>query len=185
MRVLEDGTELNLFRRPSGDGLKLIGKNRTRATILDRHVHATLAARETDLPPGVFGLSSDPVKARSQEKAARCETERWLEGFTEIADTVHEIGGRTCGISMCDRKANRSNLSKALRRRPRIELLARAKYECVLGNGQPELFHSGNPPTRLPRSTRLSYYDLGFSALGDAAVAQNLTGELSWPTTYY
>ena len=138
--ALQDGTDLNFSRRPGCDGLQLIGKNQTSARSLGLHLHATLAVTEAGLPLGVLKLGFDPVKTRSQEKEARRQTARWLEGFRDIADAAREVGGKTRVISVCDREADLFELFDAQRRRPRIELLVRARHDRVLGKGRPKLF---------------------------------------------
>ncbi len=97
--AIQDGTDLNLPRRPGCDGLEPIGGNRATSSTLGLHMHATLAVTDIGLPR----LGFDPAKAspkdgtdRTPEEAEeRRKTERWLEGFDDIADAVREVGGRT------------------------------------------------------------------------------------------
>ena len=138
--AIQDGTDLNFSRRPGCDGLQVIGRNQTRASSLGLHLHATLAVTEAGLPLGVLKLGFDPVKPRSQEKEKRRRTQRWLEGFRDIADAVREVGGKTRVISVCDREADIFELFDAQRRSPRVELLVRARYDRDLGKGRPKLF---------------------------------------------
>ena len=138
--AIQDGTDLNFSRRPGCDGLQIIGKNQTKATSLGLHMHATLAVTGTGLPLGVLGLGFDPVKARSREQEERRGTRRWLEGFDGIADAAREVGGKTRVISVCDREADMFELFDMQRRRPRVELLVRAKHDRVLEKGRPKLF---------------------------------------------
>ena len=139
--AIQDGTGLNFSRRPGCDGLQVIGTNQTRATSLGLHLHATLAVTEAGLPLGVLKLGFDPVKAGSQAKEKRRRTQRWLEGFRDIATATREVGGKTRVISVCDREADIFELFDAQRRSPRVELLVRAKHDRALGKkGQTKLF---------------------------------------------
>ena len=138
--AVQDGTDLNFARRPGCDGLQVIGKNQTSATSLGLHMHATLAVTETGLPLGVLAAGFDPVKRLSKEEGKRRRTERWLDAFDDTADAVHEVGGKTRVIAVCDREADMFELFDAQRRRPRVELVVRAKSDRVLAKGRPKLF---------------------------------------------
>ena len=146
--AIQDGTELSFSRRPGCDGLQLIGKNQTGATSLGLHMHATLAVTGTGLPLGVLRLGFDLQGRLPEGEGNRRKTERWREGFDDIAEAVREVGGRTRVISVCDREADMFELFDAQRHRPRVELLVRAKYDRVLGKGRPKLFAamSGGAP---------------------------------------
>ncbi len=122
------------------DGLQVIGKNQTGAKSLGLHMHATLAVTDTGLPLGVLRLGFDPAKNRSAVADARRKTRRWFDGFADIARAVREVGGKTRGISVCDREADCFELFDAQRRCPRVELLVRARHDRVLGEGQSKLF---------------------------------------------
>ena len=143
--AIQDGTDLNFSRRPGCDGLQLIGKNQTTATSLGLHMHTTLAVSATGLPLGVLALDFDPVKTLSKEKEKRRKTQRWLEGFNGTADAAREIGGKTRVISVCDREADMFELFDVQRRRPRVELLVRAKHDRVLAKGKAKLFATMSP----------------------------------------
>ena len=149
--AIQDGTDLNFSRRPGCEGLQLVGKNQTSATSLGLHMHTTLAVTGAGLPLGVLGLGFDPQATLSQEQEQRRKTQRWLDGFNEIADAVREVGGKTRVICVCDREADLFELFDAQRRRPRVELLARAKHDRVLAKGKPKLFAvmSGGTPDGL------------------------------------
>ena len=146
--AIQDGTDLNFATRPGCDGLQVVGRNQTGAKSLGLHMHATLAVTDTGLPLGVLRLGFDPVKNRSGAKETRRKTRRWLDGFTDIARAVREVGGRTRVISVCDREADCFELFDAQRRSPRVDLLVRARHDRVLGAGQPKLFAtmSGGTP---------------------------------------
>lgn len=146
--AIQDGTDLNFSTRPGCDGLQVIGKNQTGAQSLGLHLHATLAVTDTGLPLGVLRLGFDPVVQRPAVAEARRKTRRWLDGFTDIAGAVREVGGRTRVISVCDREADVFELFDAQRRSPRVDLLVRAKHDRVLGKGKPKLFATprGGPP---------------------------------------
>ena len=150
--AIQDGTDLNFTTRPGCDGLQLIGKNQTGAKSLGLHLHATLAVTDTGLPLGVLRLGFDPVVKRPAAAEARRKTRRWLDGFTDIARAVREVGGRTRVISVCDREADILELFDAQRRSPRVELLVRAKHDRVLGERKPKLFatlRGGAPDGRI------------------------------------
>ena len=138
--AIQDGTDLNFTTRPGCDGLQLIGKNQTGAKSLGLHLHATLAVTDTGLPLGVLRLGFDPVVKRPAAAEARRKTRRWLDGFTDIARAVREVGGKTRVISVCDREADFFELFDAQRRSARVELLVRAKHDRVLGKRKPKLF---------------------------------------------
>ena len=133
--AIQDGTDLNFSRRPGCDDLQLIGKNQTGASSLGLHMHATLAVTETGLPLGVLETGFDPVQA-TVSKQKRRATQRWLEAFNGTADAVRKIGGKTRIISVGDREADCFELFDAQRRRPRVELLVRARHDRVLGKGK-------------------------------------------------
>ncbi len=133
--AIQDGTDLNFSRRPGCDDLQLIGKNQTGASSLGLHMHATLAVTETGLPLGVLETGFDPVQA-TVSKQKRRATQRWLEAFNGTADAAREIGGKTRIISVGDREADCFELFDAQRRRPRVELLVRARHDRVLGKGK-------------------------------------------------
>ena len=150
--AIQDGTDLNFATRPGCDGLQLIGKNQTGAKSLGLHLHATLAVTDTGLPLGLLRLGFDPVVKRPAAAEARRKTLRWLDGFTDIAQGVREVGGRTRVISVCDREADVFELFDAQRRSPRVDLLVRAKHDRVLGKGKPKLFatlRGGAPDGRI------------------------------------
>ncbi len=150
--AIQDGTDLNFATRPGCDGLQLIGKNQTGAKSLGLHLHATLAVTDTGLPLGVLRLGFDPVVKRPAAAEARRKTRLWLDGFTDIARAVREVGGRTRVISVCDREADIFELFDAQRRFPRVELLVRAKHDRVLGERKPKLFatlRGGAPDGRI------------------------------------
>ena len=146
--AIQDGTDLNFSRRPGCDGLQLIGKNQTTATSLGLHMHATLAVTATGLPLGVLALGFDPVKTLSKHEEKRRKTQRWFEALQRHRDAAREIGGRTRVICVCDREADMFELFDVQRRRPRVELLVRAKYDRVLTKGKAKLFAtmSGGTP---------------------------------------
>ena len=134
--AIQDGTDLNFSRRPGGDDLQLIGKNQTGTSSLGLHMHATLAVTETGLPIGVLETGFDPVKALSKEEEKRRKTQRGFEAFNGIADAAREIGGKTRVISVGDREADGFELFDVQRRRPRVELLVRARHDRALGKGK-------------------------------------------------
>ena len=135
--AIQDGTDLNFSRRPGCDDLQLIGKNQTGASSLGLHMHATLAVTETGLPLGVLETGFDPVQATvSKQKEKRRATQRWLEAFNGTADAAREIGGKTRVISVGDREADCFELFDVQRRRPRVELLVRARHDRALGTGK-------------------------------------------------
>ena len=114
-------------------------------------MHATLAVTGAGLPLGVLGLDFDPQVKLSQEHEKRRKTQRWLDGFNDIANAVREVGGKTRVICVCDREADLFELFDAQRRRPRVELVARAKHDRVLAKRKPKLFAvmSGGDPDGL------------------------------------
>ena len=144
--AIQDGTDLNFATRAGCDGLQVIGTNQTGAQSLGLHLHASLAVTGEGLPLGVLRLGFDPAGKRPT--AARWQTRRWLHGFTDIAQAVREVSGRTRVISVCDREADCFELFDHQRRCPRVELLVRAHHDRVLGQRQPKLFAtmSGGPP---------------------------------------
>ena len=121
--AIQDGTDLNFATRPGRDGLQLIGKNQTGAKSLGLHLHATMAVTDTGLPLGMLRLGFDPLEKRPAAAEARRKTLRWLDGFTDIARAVREVGGKTRVISVCDREADVFELFDAQRRSARVDLL--------------------------------------------------------------
>ena len=146
--AIQDGTDLNFATRPGCDGLQVIGRNQTGSRTLGLHLHATLAVSATGLPLGVLRLGFDPQGEPPEEGRVRRRTGRWLDGLDDIADAVREVGRRTRVISVCDREADCFELFDAQRRRPRVELLVRARHDRVLGKEGPKLFAtmSGGEP---------------------------------------
>ena len=121
--AIQDGTDLNFATRPGCDGLQLIGKNQTGAKSLGLHLHATMAVTDTGLPLGMLRLGFDPLEKRPAAAEARRKTLRWLDGFTDIARAVREVGGKTRVISVCDREADVFELFDGQRRSARVDLL--------------------------------------------------------------
>ena len=146
--AIQDGTDLNFATRPGCDDLHVIGKNQTGAQSLGLHMHATLAVSDTGLPLGVLRLGFDPVKKGSASDRQGKKTRLWLDGFSDIARAVREVGGRTRVISVCDREADCLEILDHQRRHPRVELLVRAKHDRTLSRRQPTLFAtmSGGAP---------------------------------------
>ena len=150
--AIQDGTDLSFATRPGCGGLQAVGKNQTKSKALGLHMHATLATTGAGLPLGVLRLGFDAAEPRSAEAERRRKTERWLDAFADTADAVRDVGGRTRVIAVCDREADCFEAFDARRRRPRVELLVRAKHNRVLGKGRPKLFaamSAGEPDGRL------------------------------------
>ena len=138
--AIQDGTDLNFSRRPGCDGLQVTGTNQTKASSLGLHLHATLAVTEAGLPLRVLKLGFDLLKPRSQAKETRRRTQRWLEGFRDVAAATREVGGKTRVISVCDWEADLFELFDAQRRSARVDLLVCARHDRVLDKGRPKLF---------------------------------------------
>ncbi|MCY3672169.1 MAG: IS4 family transposase, partial [Alphaproteobacteria bacterium] len=103
-------------------------------------------------PLGVLRLGFDRQAELPEAEEKRRRTMRWLDGLDDIAEAVREVGGRTRVVSVCDREADCFELFDARRRRPRVELLVRAKHDRTLGGGRPKLFEtmrSGEPKGRI------------------------------------
>ena len=147
--AIQDGTDLTFATRPGCDGLQVVGTNQTGANSLGLHMHATLAVNESGLPLGVLRLGFDALE--NQPVGARRKTRRWLDGFSDIADAVREVGGKTRVISVCDREADFFQLFDHQRRHPRVELLVRARHDRDLGAHHHKLFATlgSGPPDGL------------------------------------
>ena len=138
--AIQDGTDLNFATRPACGGLEAVGRNQTGAKSLGLHLHATLAVTASGLPLGVLRLGFDAEEARPPEAAARRKTERWLDGFADIAKAAREVSRKTRVVAVCDREADCFELFDAQRANPRVDLLVRARHDRVLGKGRPKLF---------------------------------------------
>ena len=91
-------------------------------------------------PAGCARLGFDPVRNRSGADETRRRNRLWLDGFTDIARAVREVGGKTRVISVCDQEADCFELFDAQRGSTRVDLLVRARHDRVPGAGQPKLF---------------------------------------------
>ena len=134
--AVQDGTDLSFSRRPGCEGLQLTGKNQTGAASLGLHLHATLAVTGAGLPLGVLRLGFDPAGAAGKRR----KTLRWLDGFSDTAEAARGVGRRTRVVAVCDREGDFFEMFDAQRRRPRVDLLVRAKHDRSLGKGRPKLF---------------------------------------------
>ena len=133
--AIQDGTDLNVARRPGCDDLQFIGKNQTKSTTLGLHLHATLAVNAAGLPLGVLAAGFDPNKTLSNAEYQRRKTARWFEAFDDIGAAVREVSGKTRVISVCDREADMFELFDQQRQCPRVDLIVRARHDRVLVRG--------------------------------------------------
>ncbi len=109
------GTDLNFATRPGCDGLEVIGRNQTSATL---HLHATLAVSDTGLPLGVLrlGFESAHRKPRSGRRANA--------GLTPSPTSA--FGGKTRVLT-----GRRTRTVRTQRRNPRVGLRsARSMTVC-------------------------------------------------------
>ena len=149
--AIQDGTDLNFSRRPGCDGLQLIGKNRRRRRVWGL-AHARDAGGDRNGPTARrarAGLRSDedPFETRG-ETPQDAAVVRSLQRHRRRRARDRR---KTRVLCVCDREADMFELFDVQRRRPRVELLVRAKYDRVLGKGKPKLFAtmSGGEPDGL------------------------------------
>ena len=138
--AIQDGTDLNFARRPNCEGLGIIGKNQTSAKTLGLHLHLTLAVNGEGLPLGVLrcGFEAPTPKKAGTKDGQR--TQRWLDGFKDIAGASRELTGSTRVISVMDREADFFELFDTQRRTRRVEILVRAKHDRCLEGTDEKLF---------------------------------------------
>ena len=134
---IQDGSDLNFATRPNCDGLGIIGRNQTTSKTLGLHLHLTLAVNGQGLPLGVLrcGLEAPRPGGGKTTPKAQQKTQRWIDGFHDIAEAARELTRKTRVISVMDREADFFELFDAQRRSGRVEILVRAKHDrCLAGN---------------------------------------------------
>lgn len=68
---IQDGTDLNFTSHPMTEGLGVMGRNQTGASIFGLHVHSTLAVSDSGLPLGVLNTRFEaPTDKRGQSQRA-------------------------------------------------------------------------------------------------------------------
>ena len=136
---VQDGTRLNFTRRSHTQGLGTIGSNQTGAVARGLHLHATLALNPDGVALGVLRAAFDaPVPPNPDEKDKPKPREertsfRWVEGLRDLAQAAARLP-ETRVVCTMDREADFLDLFIERRANaPQVDLLVRAKVDCVLG----------------------------------------------------
>ncbi len=129
---IQDGSDLNFATRPGCAGLEVVGRNQTASKTRGLHLHLTLATTARGLPLGVLrcGFGTPPAG----------KSQRWIEGWRDIAAAARGLTRRTRVIAVMDREADFFGLFDEQRRSGRVEVLVRAKHDRRLGGADGKLF---------------------------------------------
>ena len=119
---VQDGRDMRFARRPGGDGLGVIGRNRPSGKTKALHLHLTLAVTSEGLPLGVLRCGFGTPR-----KADGGTSRRWIDGLRDIGQAAQLLTSRTRLISVMDREADFFDLFRE--REGRVEILVRAKRD--------------------------------------------------------
>ena len=121
---VQDGSDMRFARRPGGDGLGVIGRNRPSGKTKALHLHLTLAVTSEGLPLGVLRCGFGTPR-----KADGGTSRRWINGLRDIGQAAQSLTSRTQLISVMDREADFLDLFREREREGRVEILARARLD--------------------------------------------------------
>ena len=117
---VQHGSDLRFARRPGGDGLGVIGRNRPSGKTKALHLHLTLAVTSEGLPLGVLRCGFGTPR-----KADGGTSRRWIDGLRDIGQAAQSLTSRTRLISVMDREADFFDLFRE--REGQVEILVRAR----------------------------------------------------------
>ena len=139
--LIQDGTDLNFATHGAGEGLGLIGRNRSGEGSLGLHLHSTLAVSASGVPLGVMGLEFDAPAARDEscKSDSNHKTQRWIRGLQDSAQAAQRVPDVSC-IAVMDREGDAHEIFHHCRQLEPLDWIVRAKHDRVLGAQGARLF---------------------------------------------
>ena len=133
---IQDGTDLNFSGLAQCVGLGSIGTNQTGASSAGLHLHSTLVVTTEGLPLGLLDAQFHaPVPRAEDDKRASADipieekkTFNWIEALRDCVALAPQIPD-TQMVCVMDREADFFELFDEQRKKPRVELLVRAKHD--------------------------------------------------------
>ena len=133
---IQDGTDLNYCGLAQCEGLGSIGTNQTGASSAGLHLHSTLVVTTDGLPLGLLQAQLHAPSARAEDdKRASADipieekkTFDWIHALRDCVAVAAQIP-HTQMVCVMDREADFFELFDEQRKKPRVELLVRAKHD--------------------------------------------------------
>lgn len=133
---IQDGTDLNYSGLAQCEGLGSIGTNQTGASSAGLHLHCTLAVTTEGLPLGLLNAQCHaPVSRTETDQRASADipieekkTFNWIESLRDCVALAAQIPD-TQMVCVMDREGDFFELFDEQRKKPRVELLVRAKHD--------------------------------------------------------
>lgn len=132
---IQDGTDLNYSGLAQCEGLGSIGTNQTGASSAGLHLHSTLVVTTEGLPLGLLDAQCDaPAPRAHSDKRDSADipieekkTFSWIQALRDCVVLAAQIPD-TQMVCVMDREADFFELFDEQRKKPRVELLVRAKH---------------------------------------------------------
>ena len=133
---IQDGTDLNYSGLTQCVGLGSIGTNQTGARSAGLHLHSTLVVTTEGLPLGLLDAQCHAPMSRPQtDQRASADipieekkTFNWIQSLRDCVALAAQIPD-TQMVCVMDREADFFELFDEQRKKPRVELLVRAKHD--------------------------------------------------------
>lgn len=137
---IQDGTGLNFSGLAQCEGLGSIGTNQTGARSAGLHLHSTFVVTPQGLPLGLLDAQFHaPVPRAEDDKRASADipiqekkTFNWIQALRDCVALAPQIPD-TQMVCVMDREADFFELFDEQRKKPRVELLVRAKHNRKTG----------------------------------------------------
>jgi hypothetical protein len=134
--VIQDGTGLNFSGLAQCEGLGSIGTNQTGASSAGLHLHSTFVVTTEGLPLGLLDAQFHaPVSRAKDDKRASADIPieekksfDWIHALRDCVALAPQIPD-TQMVCVMDREADFFELFDEQRKKPRVELLVRAKHD--------------------------------------------------------
>jgi len=140
---IQDGSDLNFSGLAECEGLGVIGTNQTGAESAGLHLHSMLAVTTDGLPLGILDAQCQAREPKSKEDTRPAsaipieekKTYSWILGYRKCVDLARQLPD-THLVCVMDREADFFELFDEQRRKPKVDLLVRAKHDRQLANDQ-------------------------------------------------
>ena len=140
---IQDGSDLNFSGLEECEGLGQIGTNQTGACSEGLHLHSMLAVTAKGLPLGVLDARCYAPEPRSKEGTRPAsaipieekKTFNWILALRKCVELAPRMP-KTRIVCVMDREADFYELFEEQRRKPRVDLLVRAKHDRQLADDQ-------------------------------------------------
>ncbi len=144
---VQDGSDLHYNNLDRCEGLGEIGTNQTGAKSRGLHLHSTLAVDSNGLPLGVLRAQCIARDGKSLEEGRSAfkipieekKTFIWIEHHRDLVEVAGKMP-HTRLIEVCDREADFFEMFDEQRRKPRVDLLIRAKHNRNIAEQPFKLF---------------------------------------------